>query len=152
MNVAYVNPFITSTINTFKTMLNLDVKPGSITVKKEPFPTYDISGIIGLSGDAQGSIAISFPKVMALKIVSTMVGSEIKVVGPELADGIGELANIITGSAKQHLTQYKLSISLPNVVIGKDHVLVSQRGVPTLIIPISCKPGVFALEVTLRTG
>jgi len=151
MNVAYVNPFITSTIDTFKTMLNIDVKPGTPELKKEPLPTFDISGIIGLSGDAQGSIAISFPKIMALKVISALLGSELKVVGPELTDGIGEIANIIAGSAKQHLKDFALSISLPNVVVGKSHVLASQKNVPTLVVPFTCAMGNFSMEVSLKT-
>jgi len=151
MNVSYVNPFITSTIDTFKTMLNIDVKPDAPVMKKEPLPTYDISGIIGLSGDAQGSIAISFPKLMALKVISALLGSELKVVGPELTDGIGEIANIIAGSAKQHLKDFNLSISLPNVVVGKSHMLACQKGVPTLVVPFTCSMGNFSMEVSLKT-
>ncbi|MBD3319967.1 MAG: chemotaxis protein CheX [Chitinivibrionales bacterium] len=151
MDVTYVNPFITSTIDTFKTMLNTEVKPGVPRAKKEPLPTYDISGIIGLSGDAQGSIAISFPKVMALKLVSTMMGMTIKVIGPDLTDGIGEIANIIAGNAKQHFNGLNLMISLPNVVIGRNHTLSTQKGVPTLVVPFGAPSGEFVMEVSLKT-
>jgi chemotaxis protein CheX len=151
MNVAYVNPFITATITTFKTMMDETVKPGAPALKKEPLPSSDISGVIGLSGDAQGSIALSFPKLMGLKVVSKMLGAEVKIVGPDLSDGIGELTNIIAGNAKQHFKDLNLSISLPNVVLGKDHVLVGQKGVPTLIVPFSCTLGEFSMEVALKT-
>jgi chemotaxis protein CheX len=151
MDVSYINPFITAMMNTFKTMMNIDVKPGKPMLKSSPYPSYDISGIIGLSGSAQGSIAISFPKIIALKIVSKLIGAEIKVVGPELADGVGELANIVAGNAKQYLTQFNLSISLPNVIIGKDHTIANQSGVPSIIIPFGCQLGDFAMEVSLIT-
>ncbi|MBD3344733.1 MAG: chemotaxis protein CheX [Chitinivibrionales bacterium] len=151
MDVSYVNPFITSTIETFKTMINTEVKPGAPRAKTEPFPTHDISGIIGLSGDAQGSIAISFPKVLALKFVSLMTGMTIKIVGPDLTDGIGEIANIIAGNAKQHLDGLNLMISLPNVIIGKSHTLSTQKGVPTLIVPFQSPSGEFVMEVSLKT-
>jgi len=151
MNVAYINPFIMSTVTTFETMTKTRPTAGKPTVKTEPFPTYDVSGIIGLSGDAQGSIAISFPKLVALKIVSLMLGTEIKVVGPELTDGVGELANIISGNAKQHFENMNLSISLPNVVIGKDHMLGVQKGAPTIVVPFTSAIGSFSIEVTLKT-
>jgi chemotaxis protein CheX len=151
MNVSFVNPFITATVNMFKTMINLDVKPGMPRVKTEPFPTYDISGIIGLSGEAQGTIALSFPKVMALRLVSQMLGTEIKVVGDELCDGVGELANIVAGNAKQGLANFKLSISLPNVVIGKNHMLRSPSGLPSIVVPFASTLGSFAMEVSLKT-
>jgi chemotaxis protein CheX len=151
MNVTYINPFISATINTFHTMLNIDVKPDKPILKTSPFPTYDISGIIGLSGNAQGNIAISFPKIIALKIVSKMIGTDIKVVGPELADGIGELANIIAGNAKKDLTQFQLSISLPNVIIGKGHIIANPSGVPAMIVPFVSPLGNFAMEVSLKS-
>jgi chemotaxis protein CheX len=151
MDVKYVNPFITATITLFKTMLNMDVAPEKPTLKQEPYPSFDISGIIGLSGGAQGSISISFPKSMALKIVSTMIGMELKVVGPDLTDGIGEVANIIAGNAKQNLNGLNLSISLPNVIVGKDHVITSQRGIPVVIVPFKSPLGSFSMEVALKT-
>jgi chemotaxis protein CheX len=151
MNVAYVNPFISATVHLFKTMLATDIQPGKPMLKAEPHPTHDISGIIGLSGNAQGSIAISFPKIVALKVVSKMLGSELKVVGPELTDGIGEIVNIVAGYAKKDLSQYALSISLPNVIIGKDHCLAAQSGIPTIIVPFNCVLGEFAMEISLKT-
>ncbi|MBD3420476.1 MAG: chemotaxis protein CheX [Chitinivibrionales bacterium] len=151
MDVAYVNPFINSTIDTFKMMIMTEIQPGKAMLKSEPYPNYDVSGIIGLSGNAQGSIAISFPKITALKTVSKMLGMQIKVVGPELSDGIGEIANIIAGNAKQHLEKYKLSISLPNVVIGRQHVLASQKGIPTILVPFASELGQFGMEVALKT-
>jgi chemotaxis protein CheX len=151
MDVAYINPFVVSTIETFKKMLNCDAKPGKVQLKNESSFTYDVSGVIGLSGEAQGSICLSFPKLIALKVVSALVGSEIKIVGPEVADAIGEIANIIAGNAKQHLTQFNLSISLPKVIMGKDHKIASQRGIPTIMVPFDCSLGNFAMEVSLKT-
>jgi chemotaxis protein CheX len=152
MNVAFVNPFVTATIHLYKTMLKADITPGTIRVKAEPFPTYDVSGIIGLSGDAKGAIAMSYPKVVALKTISAFLGMELKVVGPELTDAIGELANIVAGNAKLGLTQYNLSISLPNVIYGRDHMMATQSGIPTLLVPFITPYGEFIMEVALKTN
>ena len=151
MDVSYVNPFIRATVETFKKMLGLDVTTKTPILKKDANHTFDVSGVIGLSGEAQGIISISFPKTMALKIVSIMLNEELKVVSSELTDGIGELANIIAGNTKQYLTQYKLSISLPNVVVGKGHRIEIQSGVPTIAVPMKCELGEFAMEVALKT-
>jgi chemotaxis protein CheX len=151
MDVKYVNPFITATIHMFDTMLKMHVVPGKAILKQEPYPSFDVSGIIGLSGSAQGAIVISFPKVMALKVVSALLCTELKVVGPEMTDGIGELANIIAGNAKQNLKGLSLSISLPNVIVGKDHIVASQSATPTIIVPFTSSMGSFAMEVSLKT-
>jgi chemotaxis protein CheX len=151
MNVAYVNPFISSTIETFKTMMKIDVVPQKPALKQTNDPMYDISGIIGLSGSAQGSISLSFPRIVALKTVSAMIGTEIKIVGPDITDAIGEIVNIIAGNAKQNLTQYNLTISLPNVIVGKDHSVVAPSGTATIVVPFTSALGNFAMEVTLKT-
>jgi chemotaxis protein CheX len=151
MNVAFVNPFITSTITTFKTMLSVDITPGKPMLKHEGEPVYDISGMIGLSGIAQGAIALSFPKAVALKAVSAMLGTEIKIIGPEMTDGIGELVNIIAGNAKQYLSQYQLTISLPNVVVGRNHSITPPSHTPSIVVPFTSIVGEFAMEVSLKT-
>ncbi|KMQ52425.1 Chemotaxis protein CheX [Chitinispirillum alkaliphilum] len=150
MNVAYVNPFIHSTITCFKTMIFVDITPGQPQLKKDPPPKYDISGVIGLSGDAQGAISLCFPENVALKAVSSMIGIEITKPGPDLSDAIGEIANIIAGFAKRDLDGLNLSISLPNIVIGS-HVLTGQSGAPTIIVPFSSALGPFTMEVSLKT-
>jgi chemotaxis protein CheX len=151
MDVSYVNPFVTATMQCFKTMINLDVTPQKPSLKAEPFPTYDISGVIGLSGEAQGSISLSFPNDVAVKVISTLLGCQINERSPELNDGIGEIANIVAGNAKRGLSKYNLSISLPNVIIGRGHTVAGQSGSPTIIVPFSSNIGLFAMEVALKT-
>lgn len=151
MDVAYVNPFIVSTIETFTKMLDCEAKPGKVMLKSNANFSYDVSGVIGLSGEAQGSICLSFPKLIALKVTSRLIGQEVKIVGDEVADCIGEIANIIAGNAKQHLVQFKLSISLPKVIIGKDHTIASLKGIPTIVVPFNSPIGDFAMEVSLKT-
>jgi chemotaxis protein CheX len=151
MDVSYVNPFVSATIVCFKTMVFTDITPMKPSLKSEPYPTHDISGVIGLSGEAQGSISLSFPHDVAIKVISSMLGCTITDKSPELTDGIGEIANIIAGNAKRGLTKYNLSISLPNVIIGKGHVIGGQSDCPTIIVPFSSNIGVFSMEVALKT-
>ncbi|MDR2693682.1 MAG: chemotaxis protein CheX [Chitinispirillales bacterium] len=151
MNVAYINPFINATAACFKNMVFVEAKQGTPQVKKEPYPRYDISGIIGLSGGAQGSISLCFPMQSALDIVSKMIGAPITEPGTDLADAVGEIANIIAGFAKRDLVGLNLSISLPNVIISS-HVLSGLTGVPTIIVPFTCPLGPFAMEVSLKTS
>lgn len=150
MDVKFINPFIKSAIHTFKTMLNLDIKPGTPKLKTEPFPTYDISGIIGLSRDAKGSVVLSFPKKVALKIVSKFLETELEGIGPDVTDGIGELTNIIAGSAKKDIKNMRISISLPTVIVGNDHQVSSPKDTPEVLIPFESPIGNFTLEVSFK--
>jgi len=151
MDVSYVNPFVKSTIETLKKMLNIESTAGKLSLKDSAVHSYDITGVIGLSGEAQGSICLSFPQAIAFKAVSALLGMPVTAMGDDVSDGIGELVNIVAGNAKQYLTKYNLSISLPKVIIGKDHSVASMTGIPTIVVPILSSLGEFAMEISLKT-
>lgn len=151
MDVSFVNPFIKSTAKTFKTMLATEITTGTPVLLSDAIHKFDVSGVIGLSGEAQGVIALSFPKHMALKIVGALLRTDEEIEQDDMVDGIGEIANIVAGLAKQDLGDFKFSISLPNVVIGTNHKIAVQSGVPAVMIPITTEYGDFAIEVSLKT-
>lgn len=151
MDVSLINPFIIATDNCFSTMMQLKVKPEMPLLKKYPYPMYDISGVIGLSGEAQGSISLSFSRQNAVAYVKNMLGNPPALSEDEVIDGVGEIVNIIAGNAKVYLTKFNLSISLPNVIIGDNHTLAGQSGCPTIVVPFSCEAGNFTMEVSLKT-
>lgn len=151
MDVSFINPFILATIECFKTMITDQISPRNPSLKHSPFPEYAISGVIGLSGEAQGSISFGFSMNVAVKVVSDMLKAPINETDPDLPDAIGEIANIIAGNAKKGLTKFNLSISLPNVIIGAGHTLGGEGGAPTILVPFSSSSGDFMMEVSLKT-
>jgi len=151
MDVSYVNPFVVSTIETLQKMLNIDGKAGRLSLKDSSVHSYDVTGVIGLTGEAAGSICLSFPQDVAFKAVTALLGMPVTMMGDEVTDGIGELVNIVAGNAKQYLTKYNLSISLPKVVVGRNHSIASMSGVPTIVVPILSTLGEFAMEISLKT-
>ncbi len=62
------------------------------------------------------------------------------------------LFNIISGYAKQDLTQFRLQISLPKVVIGSNHSIKQPGNVPILSVPFTCPLGEFAMEISLNSN
>jgi chemotaxis protein CheX len=151
MDVSYVNPFVVSTIETLQKMLNIESKAGRLSLKDTSTHCFDVTGVIGLTGEAAGSICLSFPQDVAFKAVSALLGMQVTMMGDEITDGIGELVNIVAGNAKQYLTKYNLSISLPKVVVGRNHSIASMSGVPTIVVPILSSLGEFAMEISLKT-
>ncbi len=113
---------------------------------------YDISGIIGLAGGVVGSVVLSFPKETAMKIVASFIGEDVPDVNKDVLDAIGELTNIVAGSAKKIFYEqgHHFKISLPNVVYGKDHKINRARDVPCISVTFSSDAGPFAIEVSLK--
>ena len=150
MDSSYIMPFVTSIQNVFEMMIQLPVQVGKPALKEAGAPSNDISGIIGMSGDVEGSVVLSFPKATAERVVSLFTGTEMTYTHEDFADAIGELVNMISGGAKAKFTGKQVSISCPSVVIGSEHIVVGRKDVVCVILPCQCDCGDFAVEVFIR--
>ena len=152
MKAEYINPFITAVDNAFRTMLNCEVKRGELTLKTTHEPGFDISGVIGLSGKAVGTVVLSLSEDVALKAASVMLMIEATEIDDDVVDAIGELANMVAGAAKSELEEYELSVSLPNVITGRGHEIRFPSNVTPICVPFESPWGPLTLEVGLDTS
>ncbi len=149
MQVEYINPFIKSLANVFETMLDCKPSLGEISLNHERVPKHSVSGVIGLSGKAKGTVVLSLSEEVALKAASTLLMIEATELDEEVIDAVGELTNMLAGGAKAELEQYELSVSLPNVVLGQDHDICFPPGVTPIHIPFETAWGSLSVEVAL---
>ncbi len=152
MDVKFVNAFVGAISNVFKTMLSTEVQVGKPTVKNAELVSAEVSGIIGLSGEIQGCVVLSFPGDAACAVASKFAGIDLDMDNPDFPDAIGELANMVAGNAKKDFTGYETSISLPSVIIGKGHKVSQSKVWPFLVIPCKTSLGSFNVEVALITS
>ncbi len=150
IRVEHVNPFVSSTMETFTKMVGIEPKPGKLMLKKDSKLNYDISGIIGLSGMAKGSVAISFPKETAIAICNKFMSGDYKDLHADILDAVGELVNIIAGNAKKDLTEFSIAISLPSVIVGANHQIAEPKDSFSFVVPFSTALGGFHLAVSLK--
>jgi chemotaxis protein CheX len=150
MDVRYINPFIRAIKNVFSTMLKIEVNVQKPSLKVDGQSSADVSGVIGFTGDATGCVVLSFSKEVACKAASTFAGMAITLDSPDLVDAIGELANMVAGNAKKDFEGAHISISLPSVIIGHDHIVGQSRMTPRLLIPCKCSLGEFYVEVAMK--
>jgi chemotaxis protein CheX len=150
MDAHDIVPFVQSVQNLFKTMLNASVKVSSPRLRDPDQGCYDVSGIIGMSGDVEGAVVLSFRTETAMNLVERFCSARLETDDPDFADAVGELANVVAGGAKAKLTGRNISISCPSVVVGPDHRVFSQKAVPVIDIPIDSEFGPFAVFVSLR--
>ena len=149
VNPKLIVPFIASVKSVLKTMLNIELELGKIGLKTTPAPSYDVSAIVGFSGQIIGSVVVSFQKGAAEKLASAFAGSSMKAADPDFADAIGELGNMIAGGAKTNLGLVA-NITVPNVVIGSGHVIARLRDVPCVVVPCKTPAGDFAVEINVK--
>ncbi|MCX7934150.1 MAG: chemotaxis protein CheX [Planctomycetota bacterium] len=155
LNVAFVNPFIAATCNLFRTMCGLEVKRKNLYLKSDYKMFGDISGVMGLSGQANGSVVISLPKALACAMVAKMLGEAAAPdINDSVRDGVAEIINMIAGQAKAALaeTKYHFTISLPSVVVGAGHEIMHKKGTPNIVIIFDAGEYEFAVQVCLAAG
>ncbi len=150
MDSSYITPFIQSVQNVFETMLQLPVQIDEPSLKRNDEPEFDVSGIIGMAGDVDGSVVLSFPTQTAERIVSLFTGMDIEHSHEDFPDAIGELVNMVTGGAKAQFQGKAVTISCPSVVIGRDHKVFGRKDVVCIYLPCSCDVGEFSVEVALK--
>jgi chemotaxis protein CheX len=150
VSVEYINPFLTSAINVFRTMAACELKRGKPFLAEGVQPTHEISGVIGLSGKAIGTVVLSLEKLVALKVAAAMLGEEPTEMNGDVVDAIGELTNMIAGSAKAQLEHLEMSVSLPSVIMGRNHRVAFPGDIRPIAIPFESEWGPVCVEVGLR--
>jgi chemotaxis protein CheX len=149
INPKLIVPFVNSVRSVFATMVKVATQVQRPHIKTAPAPSYDVSSIIGFSGQIVGSVVVSFQREAAESLATAFAGTPLKLSDNDFADAIGELANMIAGGAKTQLGSLA-SISIPSVVIGSGHVIARLTDVPCIVIPCTTPVGNFAVEVNIK--
>lgn len=150
MRAEYINPFIAALHLTFRTMLNCETRRGDLFLKQGANPPYEISGVIGLTGRAVGTVVLSLSREVALKAASTMLMMDATEINADVLDAVGEMTNMVAGAAKSTLEQYELSVSLPSVITGRNHSVHFPSNVTPICVPFETDWGSLSLEVGLN--
>jgi chemotaxis protein CheX len=129
--VDYIEAFVDVCTDVFQDLAGIELSSDSpffISTNTSEKEDWDISGVIGLSGDARGAVAVSFKTDLAILLTNKLTGTEHTSLDDDVTDAVGELVNIITGNAKKRLeSNYNLVISLPSIVKGGGHAIVWSR-------------------------
>jgi chemotaxis protein CheX len=150
MNVEYINPFLTSTISVFDTMLSCTLERGAPYLRNSTQPQHEVSGVIGLSGKAQGTVVLGLSRNAALGAAEAMLQERQPEINSDVTDAVGELVNMIAGSAKAKLEHLEMSVSLPTVITGKNHCVEFPTKVTPICIPFTSAWGEITVEIGLR--
>ncbi len=149
MDVKLVNPFINATINVLETMAFVNVAAGKPYLKTDNIAVGDVSGVLGLTGVANGTISVTFEEKCILTIVSNMFGESMESLNHEIADAVGELTNMISGQARRELADVGkvFKAAIPTVITGRNHSITHYSEGPKIAIPFGTEGGKFTIEV-----
>jgi chemotaxis protein CheX len=108
----------------FDTMVGLDDLL-HLPMQIDPMTNFQdcVSALVGLAGAYNGLVSLHMPSSLAVKATSSMIGMDVTELDEDVNDAMGEIANMIAGSFKMHLSKSGLDVHLstPSVVYGKEY-------------------------------
>lgn len=146
-HAGYINPFLHATVTVFSRLANLELTRNAPFIRQNFAPQYDVTGIIGLTGKATGTVAVSFSKQIAISLTESLLGEKPADINAQVVDAVGELTNMIAGSAKSQLESLELSLGLPTVVIGRAACVAFPSCATPISIPFESPMGPLVVEV-----
>jgi len=151
MDIAHINPFIVAMTQVLQEQASVTPRRSNLGLKQGNVPAHDVSGFVGISGSAYGSVILSFPRQTALRLVGKMCGEELSS-NENVAEGVCELAKLVAARARDILAEsgIKAFMSIPRAVIGNCHYIHMPKKVPCVEIEFESELGRFTLEVALK--
>lgn len=154
MDDGHLKPFADAAAGVFATMFNLSAKPGSWReLRDDGGHGWDVSGILGITGGAQGVVALRLPSDLAYELLR-LSGVESASPGERDAtvDGlVGEMINIVAGNAIGEFPDLDLDISPPVVVKGKNHSMSWPKIGAVQAVSFGTPAGSFELAVCMSS-
>lgn len=152
MESTFVAAFSDSAQATFRDMFGLSaVDSGSRELGRSEEHGWDVTGLVGIAGKAQGAVALRLSQTMLASLL------ECTGVGADAADKkqlesalVGELINIIAGHAISALSSIEMDIAPPVIVRGPNHKIGWPYLAPVEAISFTLPSGAFELDLCIK--
>ena len=144
-----LKPLIDAATTVLETMAFTPVHAGQPYVKEDSIARGDVSGIVGLTGEARGTLSVSFTEESILQVVSSMLGEKIEEMNEDIRDAVGEITNMISGQSRRMLEEKGrlVEAAIPTVIMGKNHSIAHMTTQSVMAIPFLTDHGEFTIEI-----
>ena len=141
-----------ATRHVFSTMLGSEPNPREAYEAHGMLPQSDVTGMIGLAGEAAASLSLHCSTEQARTFAARLLGMEpdCEVCEEDVRDAIGEVVNMIAGDIKTALaSEHQLNLALPSVLIG-EKCEVQVKSPAIFVVPFDDPAGSFAMAFVLE--
>ena len=114
----------------FELMLGCQLAAAGTQEEKD----LNVTAMVGLAGQLCGVLSVRCDGRAAALMTSKMLGVALDKVGPEVADAVGEVCNMVAGNFKNKIAGLAEScmLSPPTVITGSDYNLRSLADSPAV--------------------
>jgi chemotaxis protein CheX len=150
----YIQPFVDATVKVLETMAFTTPTLKAIGPWEKTLAAGQVVGVIGLSNESenlQGFMSLGFTESCICRIVSNMLGEKFTDICDETREAVGEIANMISGQARQGLSAkgIRLQAALPSVISGKDLVVDGSEQTPNVMVSFDTEDGPFEIGICI---
>lgn len=151
-DVKYMNPFLKASIEIVKQTCSMDLQVGKPALRKETTLEDSVVIIVGITGEVQGQVFISFPVDNALTLASQMMMMGMPVTGlDEMAiSALSELGNMIMGNASTLLSGVGVLTDITPPTLMTGDVKINQNIGQIISVPLSNDTINMTLDITLK--
>lgn len=149
MDANSVKPFVEAILHILSSTASTNLKAKKPYLKKDQVARGAISALIELSGDINGSVAISFSEPCILGIVSNMFGENMTELNAEIKDAVGEFTNMLCGQVTNKFAEmgktFKAKAS--PILMDKNHKINHSLTQPVIAMPYCTDKGELTIEI-----
>lgn len=111
-----------------------------------------LTAMVGLAGTYNGLVSVHLPWPLAISFTSLMLGMEVTEIDDDVNDAMGEIANMVAGSFKQHLSKggSDVHLSTPSVVNGGDYVVSSGKNLENITLKFATDDEWFMVSLSIE--
>ena len=153
MNNGLNQAVIKATGEIFKSVLDWSVQSSTPVEKPINASHQEVSVIISFVGTISGAITLKCSGKLATEIASQMLGMDVEEGSDDMKDAIGEMLNMVVGSAKTNYStgQDPFKMSVPTIIIGEDYTvhIKANNGEKISLLGFKCQNNDMHIEVYL---
>ena len=150
---ALVKQFHSDVQDVFTTMVGVeDLLHLPLQVDPKTHFSDCITAMVGFAGIYNGLVSLHVPQKLAISFTSSMIGMEVTELNEDVNDALGEIANMVAGSFKHHLSKdgHEVRLSTPSVVTGKEYVISSGSLANTLTLLFDSNDEWFMISIVVE--
>ena len=151
VKVEHIQPFVTAAALVLKEELGVDIERGELSVANTDYTTREVTVLIGITGQVEGTVLYGTDEAMAVNIVRELTGEKKAIYDETCESAIAELGNVISGRAAVLFENQGIdcTISPPTVIRGRG-TIISTVNITRLVIPLKTRLGELDVAVALR--
>lgn len=151
LRVEYVDPFIQAAFFVLEQVAHAKCERGPISMRQgATFTSQELTVVVGVVGEIEGTALYGLSVVTALKIASAMIGNDLVSLDEMALSAISELGNMISGHAATLLSNagVQCDITPPTLIQGVGTEITVH--VPILMVPVSTDKGNINIDVAVQ--